>query len=249
MDLDVRMKLYEEAARTTFPRRLPLIVRVDGKAFSKYTAMLPGKPFDRNFISVMESVAIALCTEIQGAELAYAQSDEVSVLVHGYKKFDSQPYFGNQLQKIVSVSAAIASATFTANSWRMFKIHYPPTIDDIVPAYFDARAFVLPEAEVTNYFIFRQNDAIRNSVQMWTRSMFSHKECHGKSVAEMKVMCESIGKPWEDLTPTIRKGRCVKKHYKDGQRMGWKVDTDIPMFNEDRAYVEDLLELDDETDP
>lgn len=239
------MRLFEEAARATFPRRMPLIIRVDGKSFSKYTAHLPGKPFNRDFISVMESVAMALCTNIQGAELAYSQSDEVSVLVHGYKTFESEPWFGNQLQKIVSVSAAIASATFTAKSWRLFATADCATFDDIEPAYFDARAFVLPEAEVTNYFLHRQQDAVRNSVQMLTRSLYSHKECNGKNVPEMKAMCKEKGLPWEDLAPTIRKGRCVRKHYcpTSGERMGWKVDTDIPMFGEDRAYVENLLSV------
>ena len=248
MNLSDRMKAYEQAARVTFPRRMPLIIRVDGKAFSKYTSRLPGKPFDRNFISVMESVAIALCTEIQGAQLAYVQSDEVSVLVHGYKKFETSPWYNNQLQKIVSVSAAIASATFTANSWRMFHDNsdpanfYGPSTDDIEPAYFDSRAFVLPDAEVCNYFVNRQQDAVRNSTQMLARSIFSHSECHQKNVPTLRIMCHDAGKPWEDLTPTIRKGRCVKR-FIDRERSCWKVDTDIPMFNENRAYVEDLLAL------
>jgi tRNA(His) 5'-end guanylyltransferase len=258
MNLADRMKSYEEAARTTFPRRMPMIVRVDGKAFSKYTARLPDKPFNRDFISLMEGVAVALCVEIQGAQLAYSQSDEVSVLVHGYKKFESDVWYANQVQKIVSVSAAVAAATFTAKSWRLWCDKTPvedrlgtgrcPSLDDIEPAYFDARAFVLPEAEVANYFIHRQQDAVRNSVQMWTRSLYSHKECHGKNVPSMKEMCAATGKPWEDLTPTIRKGRCVRKHYcpVSGERMGWKVDTDVPMFGEDRAYVEDLLALEPE---
>lgn len=251
MDLSDRMKKYEEAARVEFPRRMPLIIRVDGKAFSKLTAQLPDKPFNRDFISVMEGVATALCMEVQGAELAYSQSDEVSVLVHNYKTFNSEPWFDNQLQKIVSVAAAVASATFTANSWRMFCDKTPaedrlgsrrcPSLNDIEPGYFDARAFVLPEAEVTNYFMWRQQDAVRNSVQMLARSLFSHKECHGKNVTQMKEMCAAAGSPWEALTPTIRKGRCVKKNYVEGVRMGWHVDTDIPMFGENRAYVEGLL--------
>lgn len=248
MNLADRMKKYEEAARTTFPRRMPLIVRVDGKAFSKLTSSLPDKPFNRDFISVMESVAMTLCMEVQGAELAYAQSDEVSVLVHNYKTFDSEPWFDNQVQKIVSVAAAVASAAFTAKSYRLWQ-KSPEDIEcfDIRPAYFDARAFVLPEAEVINYFVWRQQDATRNSVQMLARSIFSHKECHGKSTLEMMGMCEKAGQPWEKLTPTIRKGRCILKNYcpHSGARQGWKVDADIPMFGQDRDYVERLLATND----
>ncbi len=243
MELSDRMKKYEEAARSSFPPRMPLIIRVDGKAFSKLTAKLPGKPFNRDFISIMEGVAMALCHNIQGAELAYSQSDEVSVLVHSYKTFDTQPWFDNQLQKVVSVAAAIASATFTSLSWRLLEHNADVGVQDIQPAYFDARAFVIPEGEVTNYFMWRQQDAVRNSVQMLARSLFSHKQCEGKSVTEMKAMCQAQGQPWEDLTPTIRKGRCVKKHYVQGVRSGWHVDTDIPMFGEKRSYIENLMAL------
>jgi len=104
-----RMKGYEQAARSAFPKRLPLIVRVDGKAFSKMTAGLkePGQPFNAGFVEVMDGVARALCEEIQGAQCAYVQSDECSVLVHGYKKFESSPWFDNQCMKIVSVAASV----------------------------------------------------------------------------------------------------------------------------------------------
>ncbi len=245
MDLEVRMKSYEEATRSILTPRTPVIVRVDGKAFSKYTSTL-NKPFDQNFISVMEAVAIALCTEIQGAQLAYVQSDEVSVLLHGYKKFDSQPWFGNQIQKIVSTSAAIAAATFTAKSWRLFSsgnVHESSAFDDIRPAYFDARAFALPESEVANYFIWRQQDATRNSVQMLASSLFSHKQLQGKNVPTMKQMCSDANNDWDALTPSIKKGRCVRRHDVDGMRSGWFVDTNVPVFSSDRSYIEQHLAL------
>jgi len=246
MDLSDRMRKYEEAAKFSLPQRMPLIIRVDGKAFSKLTAGLPDKPFNRTFISIMENVAMELCHNIQGAELAYSQSDEVSVLVHSYKTFDTQPWFDNQLQKVVSVAAAIASATFTHKSGRLFCQRDGSALEqDIKPAYFDARAFVLPEAEVTNYFIWRQQDAVRNSVQMHARSLFSHRQCDRKNVKDLKAMCTAQGAPWEKLTPTIRKGRCAKKNYVEGARMGWKVDTDIPMFGEQRSYIESLLALEE----
>jgi tRNA(His) 5'-end guanylyltransferase len=248
-NIEERMKMYEQAARTMLPRRMPVIIRVDGKNFSRYTRNLPGKPFDRNFVSVMESVAISLCQEIQGAQMAYVQSDEVSVLVHGYKKFESEPWFQNQTQKIVSVAAAIAAATFTANSWRMWappgygEVSPGPVVllgDCIEPAYFDARAFVLPESDVNNYFLWRQRDAIRNSIQMFTSSHFSHKDLQNKSTNEMIKMCESKGHDWRKLSPSLRNGRCVSRHHEivDGvERSHFRVDTNVPLFREQPNYV------------
>lgn len=243
------MKRYEQASQVILPHRLPLIIRVDGKAFSKYTKQL-NKPFDRNFISVMEDVAIELCREIQGAQLAFVQSDEVSVLVHGYKTLNSQSYFDNKLQKMVSVAAAVAAATFTANSWRMWAERdvredvQLPKIEDLKPGYFDARAFVLPEAEVNNYFVWRQRDAIRNSIQMYASHHFSHTQLHKKSTSEMIDMCKSLGHDWYALPPTQRQGRCVYKHHEllDGvTRSHFRVDTNIPLFRELPIYIEQHL--------
>lgn len=78
-----RMKGYEVACRTALPKRMPVIIRVDGKAFHSYTRGLK-RPFDEHFIGAMDDVARALCSEIHGAVLAYVQSDEVSILVHNW---------------------------------------------------------------------------------------------------------------------------------------------------------------------
>lgn len=255
MNLEDRMKAYEQATRTVLPRRLPIIIRVDGKGFSNYTKLLPGKPFDRNFISVMESTATALCLEIQGAQLAYVQSDEISVLVHGYKKFESEPWFGNQVQKMVSVAAAVASATFTAKSWRMWSklaVHdtdATPSLDDIEPAYFDARAFVMPESDVTNYFLWRQRDGLRNSIQMFARSHFSHSELHKKGTNEMTEMCKAKGHDWHKLPPSQRNGRVVHRESKlveGALRSHFIVDTNVPLFVDNKPYIERHLALDEE---
>jgi tRNA(His) guanylyltransferase len=255
-DLSYRMKGYEEAARTSFPKRLPLIVRVDGKSFGKLTARLkkPGEPFHPGFTSIMNKVAIALCEEIQGAQVAYVQSDEVSVLIHGYKKFDSGVWFDNQCQKIVSVAASIAAATFTVESWQL------SNINEFQKAYFDARAFVIPEHDVTNYFVWRQSDAIRNSINMLGRSHFSHSHCEGKSCSNMLAMLESKNISWDALPDGIKRGRCIVKRkklytlpdktlYRDAttnqiMKNVWKAEDSL-VFSQNRDFIENLLAVEE----
>src|SRR5260221_6245475 len=154
-----RMKGYEAAFRYVLSRRMPVIIRVDGKCFHGLTRHLR-RPFCKEFSDAMIVVATELCNEIQGAVLAYTQSDEISILLHYYKTFDSEPWFDNQLQKMVSVSAGIASSQLTRLEHTFKPASYKPIV-------FDARAFCLPEADVCNYFLWRQNDASRNSVQMF----------------------------------------------------------------------------------
>lgn len=104
-----RMKRYEHSYRLTFPRRLPVVIRVDGRAFHSHLRGA-AKPFDMQFIEDMGHVAVALCEEISGAVFAYHQSDEVSVLVQDWVGEHAEPWFAGELQKIVSLSAAIATA-------------------------------------------------------------------------------------------------------------------------------------------
>ena len=241
MNLGDRMKVYERAARVSLPPRLPIIVRVDGKAFHTWTRGLR-RPFSYALVNALNAAAVQLCEEIQGAQLAYVQSDEVSVLVHGYKRHASQAWFDGQLQKIVSVSAAIAAATVTLQSR---SVH-----SELRAAYFDSRAFVLPEADVCNYFIWRQQDATRNSIQMHARSLYSHRECSRKNQHELREMIREAGESWEDLPTFLRRGRCVVREAcaaPDGtQRHRWVVDHEPPVFSDARGYIERHLAIEPE---
>lgn len=235
-----RIKAYENCFRYELPRRMPIIIRVDGKAFHTYTKQLKekGEPYNILFHEVMDLTALKLCEEIQGVQIAYIQSDEISLLLHNYKNLYTQPWFSNNLQKMISVSAAIASATFTAESWRMWSVY---SIEDIRPAYFDSRIFILPEHEVCNYFIWRQQDCTRNSVQSLARAHFSHKECLNKNGSQLQDMCRSIGKNWDNEPTFFKRGRSVIK-----VAGKWIVDNEIPIFSQSRNYIESLLSTEDD---
>lgn len=238
-----RMKGYEEAARTSLPRRLPVVIRVDGKAFHTFTRGLQ-RPFDPGFVDAMDEVALALCGEVEGAAFAYVQSDEVSVLVHNYRRLKTQPWFDNQVQKVVSVAASVAAAVMTSQWPRVFGAGGARL------AFFDARAFVLPEAEVANYFLWRQRDATRNSVQMLARSLYSHAACEDKDNAALQEMCFQKGQNWNDLPVHLRRGRCVSRvsEWREGEvaRSRWSVDREPPVFSSARDYIERHLAVEEE---
>ncbi len=236
-----RMKEYEEAARATLPRRMPVILRVDGKAFHTYTRGLE-KPFDENLCRAMNTVALSLCEEVQGSQLAYVQSDEISILIHGYKRISSQSWFGNEIQKMVSVSAAHASAVMTEVSHTIF--------GRLKRATFDARVFVLPENDVCNYFLWRQQDARRNSVQMLARSLYSDKQCFQKDASKLKEMCAAKEQPWDALPTSKKFGQCARRvayDHEGTERHRWEIDNEIPLFSDDRAYIERFLPVEDES--
>lgn len=232
-----RMKKYEDTFRHYLPPRMPIIIRLDGKAFHGVTSKCE-KPFDEKFIGIMNNTAMYLMENIQGAELAYIQSDEISILVHYYKKFNSASWFDNNIQKIVSVSAGMASAKFT-HAWcnaYLFDSKFKGSRDSI--ECFDSRCFILPENEVVNYFIWRQKDWERNSIQMLARSLYSHKELQNKKTEELQDMCFHKDKNWNDLPTHLKRGRCIEKDV-------YAIDMDIPIFSENRNYIERHLKVED----
>lgn len=241
-----RMKRYEKATRTVVTPRTPIIIRVDGKAFHTYTRPLNNN--DVNFSDGMIAVAVALCADIQGAQFAYTQSDEVSVLIHPYKRFVSSAWFDGQVQKMCSVSASIASGVMTAMSREIF--------DELRIAAFDSRVFVLPEEEVCNYFVWRQKDCVRNSIQAWARSVLGPSKCHGMPQTELLLMCNEAHRPWdENLQRRWKYGIDVQRDRDRDDlvdvntflenRCGWDV-YEAPLFEKNRHHIERHLEKEQE---
>lgn len=232
-----RMKAYEGISRTFLTRRMPMIIRVDGKAFHTFTRSCV-KPWDANITEAMTKAAEYLVQNIQGARLAYVQSDEISVLCTDYETHRTDPWFGKNVQKVASVAASMATAAFNGAYARRDRT-----------ALFDARCFVLPKEEVCNYFIWRQQDAVRNSISGLAQVHFSHKRLHGKNTDQQQEMLFSeTGINWNDLDVYKKRGWCVVRH-KDlidkitegivsGVKAGVQRDWDIPTFTQEREYVE-----------
>jgi tRNA(His) 5'-end guanylyltransferase len=198
-DLGKRMKeFYEDRVRYYLPRRSYVIIRIDGKAFHTYTKGLK-KPFDSGLIADMNETTKYLCEHIQGAKFGYTQSDEISILVTDFETHETAAWFDNNIQKMVSVAASMATAKF--NQLRPGKI-----------AMFDARVFTIPSwTEVGNYFVWRQKDCIRNSVASMAQSIYSHNQLKGVSVRDMVTKMENDGYRWNELEDGLKNGRVITR--------------------------------------
>ncbi len=224
-----RMKGYEKVSRYYLTRRMPLIIRVDGRAFHTHTKRY--SPFSDVLDTRLTHTAMFLCENIAGAKFAYRQSDEISILVVDYDKLTTEPWFDKNLQKVVSISAALATAKYNS---------FHPFTD--LPT-FDSRAFVVPREEVTNYFIWRQQDWTRNSILMLASMWFSHKEMHGKNTDELQdMLMKKHNINWNNIPVKFKRGTGV---YKTPDQ-GWQPDIEIPIFTKDRNYVEKFLEGEEE---
>ena len=257
-DYDVRMKKYEYVTRTYLYTRTPVIIRIDGKSFHSFTRGFE-KPFDSVLVRSMQDTMKYLCANIQGCVLGYTQSDEISLLLIDYQSLETTAWFDYNIQKCATIAAGTATMIFN----KLFE-QYAKSASGIEPdgevsdmykksiakgAVFDARIFNLPKEEVCNYFLWRQNDAVRNSIQMTGHCYFSAKQLHRKSCGDIKEMLMSEkGIDWNTFPTNYKRGSCCIKTYDEPKdRNVWTIDNDIPIFRgEERAYVDDLLLTDEE---
>lgn len=258
---------YENRAKTYLVRRMPVIIRLDGKAFHTFTRGMK-KPYDEIFHNTMNATMKYLCENIQCCKLGYTQSDEITLLLTDYDTLDTAAWFDNNVQKICSVSASMATMAFNkfflkeiAQYDMEWKCGFTPqsvTIQNEHREYisnlnekahkgamFDSRCFNIPEDEVTNCFIWRQQDATRNAIQMLGQCNFSHKELQGKScndIQDMLMLQKGIN--FNDMPAEFKRGVCCLKKEVPctdrliGYKLDWVLDKEIPIFTQDRKYVE-----------
>ena len=264
---------YENITRYYLTRRMPVIIRVDGRSFHTFTKGFK-KPFDDVLVKTMQDTMKYLCENIQGCVLGYTQSDEISLILTDYAELTTDAWFGNNLQKMCSVSASMATLAFN----KAFNDNIVKYIDNNLDsdcgvtkdlteytkilinarnkgAMFDSRVFTIPKEEVCNYFIWRQQDSTRNSIQSVGQANFSQRELNGKScndIQDMLMMQKSIN--WNNYATTLKRGSCcikiddsITKYDEVGNICDyipiskWAIDNETPIFTQDRNYVEKLI--------
>lgn len=203
-ELGDRMKTYEK-----FPRGerlmplLPVIARLDGKAFHTFTKGLD-RPYDEGLAKLMAETTRFLVEET-GALLGYTQSDEITLIFYSSDR-RSQIFMDGKTDKMVSLLAAMATAKFN----QKLPEHLPAKRDRT--ALFDCRVFNVPtKIEATNNILWRVIDAQRNSVMMAARSVFSDSQVHGKDPGQLQEMLFQKGINWNDYPRWAKEGTYVRR--------------------------------------
>ena len=207
-----RMKEYEfiSTSRQLMPN-CPVYARIDGRAFHTFCRGLE-KPFSQVFIEVMQETCKSL-VEHTHACLGYVQSDEISL---GWEDITHAPFDG-RVQKLESNLASLASAKFV---WQILRGmtascgYFPDDVATLVarvdnhPPSFDCRVFNVPTmSELANCFLWRENDAIKNSILGIAYNMFTQKEVFKKNTDELVHMMRMKGYCfYEDTEPAFMRG-------------------------------------------
>ena len=235
-DLGTRMKEYEKRNQYYLQQRTPVAIRVDGRSFHTFTKGFK-RPFDDILMKSMQETAKYMCENIQGAKLAYVQSDEITIILVDYDTLETDCWFNYRTDKLCSISASMATMAFNrvfvknVDEWG--RLTFPNwdeagtneevdvgllKLNDAYQraigkgAMFDARCFNIPKEEVTNLIYWRQLDATRNSIQMVGQANFSHKELQNKSCNDIQDMLhEQKGINWNDYPTVCKRGTaCIK---------------------------------------
>jgi tRNA(His) 5'-end guanylyltransferase len=249
-------------------RRTPVIIRLDGKAFHTFTRGF-AKPFDARLMRVMQETTLELCRNIQGCVFGYTQSDEITLVLVDYNALDTDAWFDYSVEKMCSVAASMCTLYFNRIFARIcgdfIKKHaanakdkenlgdVADQVDRVLKAYmrgikngglFDARVFNVPEGEVTNCVLWRQNDATRNSVSSLAQTYFSPKELHGKNGSQMQdMLMEKYGINWNNLSIPEKRGTAIIKNGEGD----WVIDEEMPILRgEGREYLESRIHFEDE---
>jgi tRNA(His) 5'-end guanylyltransferase len=265
-----RMKsFYENRCKTSLIRRMPVVIRLDGRSFHVFTRGF-AKPFDKRMIEAMQETTLELCKSIQGCVFGYTQSDEITLILVDYNAIDVSAWYDYEVQKMCSVAASMATLAFNRifhNKIRNFvNEHYKVitdketygeelsnSVNELLKSYnraiemgamFDARCFNVPQNDLLNAVLWRIKDATRNSINSLGQAWFKHKELEGKSTSQVQDMLfEKYGINWNNLSTVEKRGTAIIKDEEDK----WIIDEEMPILTgENRSYVESRIVFGDD---
>lgn len=229
MKLSDRMKDRESVSQNKLIKKMPVIIRIDGRAFHTFTKYL--EPFDPYIMDAMSVTALETMREMAGCKASYVQSDEASFLLTDYETNETDCWFGYNTQKLTSVSSSIFTAYFNKITYLFYS----------KLATFDSRAFNLQKEDVPNYFLWRARDCHRNSILSFAQQFFSQKELQNKKLADIHEMLHGINKNWiRDVSDIHKNGYFSIKHLTENRTVS--LDNVKPnyedIFNLLKVYIE-----------
>lgn len=204
-----RQKMLEgREAQERFMPGLPIVVRLDGRAFHTFTKGLD-RPFDARFSEAMQETTKFLVDESH-ATIGYTQSDEISLVYIPKDDRSHVPMFEGRKDKLKTILAGLATAKFNQMIFRLI-----PEKANALPV-FDCRAYNTPSlALAAEALEWREMDATKNSITMAAHSLFSHKELQGVNGFDKLAMMEEKGVIWGNYPTHFKRGVYLRRGTKE----------------------------------
>lgn len=210
-----------------------VIVMLDGKNFSTLIKNKFKKPFDEDFIDMMNQTAQYVCENVDGCKFAYIQSDEISLVLTDFDTPTTDSFFGYRLNKLTSIIASLATAKFNQlmTVYNLSKNCYENKLEDgketiynVKQAIekisesnlmqFDCKCWNVPNMnDVYAWFLYRQIDCLRNSKQQTVQTYLPHKRLLKLNTDEqINLLLKEKGVDWNSFSMSEKYGRFIWRH-------------------------------------
>jgi len=243
-----RINSYRDACSQKLLRRLPVVINVNGRGFRRVTSMIE-KPFSADLANVMCATAVKLCHEIDGAVFAYTFNDDITIITRNDQSYETQPWFQNDVQKIVSAASSIATLEFSNAAKEV-------GLGSLAEAMFTSHAFTVPSlTEAINVLIAKQQLASQSALNFSV--FYELTEKYGDDAIEIlqnrtpddkEELLEECGRSFSAYPAPFRRGvACYRSptlvNSKDGGiiKNKWVIDPDLPLFSKDQAFLTNIF--------
>lgn len=246
MKLKDRIESYQESYNFKLLNRVPLIICLNGRGFSRVTSLLE-KPYCGEFAESMLSTTLKLCGEVEGSLFGYQYHDEIVIVVRNDQNPETVPWYDNKLQKICSITSSIASLHF--NTYIKNK-----DLSLIGDSLFTSQVFVVPNmAEAVNALIYKQQQNFHLSIQfacfyelLKKYDKVNIKEMlSGLSVDEkVDLLKQECGIDFNGYPASFRRGSACYKIPKvvgGALKNKWNINVDLPIFTKDQSFLTNIF--------
>jgi tRNA(His) guanylyltransferase len=244
--LSDRVASYQDASDYKLLNRLPIIICINGRSFSKTTSLLK-KPYDESFAECILSTTLKLCSEIDGAIFAYQHNDEIVIVARNDQTTDTNPWFDNKIQKICSVTSSIATSHFSkcANAIDL----------NLNEPIFTSQVFVTPSViETVNTMIYKQQQNFHTSIQYACfyellkkyNKITIDNMLNGLSIDnKIDLLNQECGIDFNDYPMAFRRGVAfykIPKVVTNGiMKNKWNMNAELPIFTKDHSFLVNII--------
>ncbi len=242
-----RVSLYEDIVDYKFLPKIPLIICLNGRSFSKITSLLD-KPYCDKFAECMYATALRLSMEIDGAIFTYSFNDEIIVVIRNDQSLETEPWCDNKIQKITSITSSLAT------------LHLNRCIESLNlnltnDAIFTSKAFTVPNiTEAINVIISKQQLCSYKSINFSCLYEFLNKDHDKNNIKEMiqgtsldekiNLLHQECDINFNDYPTAFRRGvACYRqpKAINGVLKYKWAINYEVPIFTSEQSFLSNIF--------
>lgn len=247
--LKERVISYQEQCDYKLLNRLPIVICLNGRSFSKVTSLLD-KPYCSKFAECILNTMLRLCTDVEGVVFAYQHHDEIVLLLRNDQNIETTPWFDNKLQKICSITSSIASVHFN-------KCASAIELNLVGEPFFISQVFTVPTmGEAINLMIYKQQQNFHTSIQSacfynlinkYDKNTIREMTNQISIDEKIALLQQECNVDFNDCPTVFKRGAAcykVPKVNNDGvMKNKWFINTDLPIFTQDTSFISNVVRM------